>query len=93
MKLSCANIALTRAQIAFDEQARGRDEFVQDIARDLRTPLTSIKGAAQNALDGIAGPVDERVLAYAEIIQNQSVRLIGVSEPDLSPLLPRAPRT
>ena len=78
VKLSCANIALTRAQIAFDEQARDREEFVQDIAHDLRTPLTSIQGAAQNVLDGIAGPVDERVLAYAEIIQNQSVRLIGV---------------
>lgn len=78
VKLSCANIALARAQIAFDEQARHREEFVQDIAHDLRTPLTSIKGAAQNLLDGIAGPVDERVLAYVEIIQNQSVRLIGV---------------
>jgi signal transduction histidine kinase len=78
VKLSCANIALTRAQIAFDEQARDREEFVQDIAHDLRTPLTSIQGAARNMLDGIAGPVDSRVLAYAEIIQNQSVRLIGV---------------
>lgn len=78
VKLSCANIALTRAQIAFDEQARHRDEAVQDIAHDLRTPLTAIKGAAQNVLDGIAGPVDERVLSYVDIVKTQSVRLIGV---------------
>ncbi len=78
VKLNCANIALSRAQIAFDQQARHREEAVQDIAHDLRTPLTSIKGAAQNVLDGIAGPVDDRVLAYVDIIKNQSVRLIGV---------------
>lgn len=78
VKLSCANIALTRAHIAFDEQARHREQAVQDIAHDLRTPLTSIKGAAQNVLDGVAGPVDQRVHAYLELIKNQSVRLIGV---------------
>lgn len=78
VKLSCANIALSRAQIAFDEQVRHREDAVQDIAHDLRTPLTSIKGAAQNVLDGIAGPVDDRVLAYVEIIKGQSIRLIGV---------------
>ena len=78
VKLSCANIALSRAQIAFDEQARHREDLVEDIAHDLRTPLTSIKGAAQNVLDGIAGPVDDRALAYVEIIKNQSSRLIGV---------------
>jgi signal transduction histidine kinase len=78
VKLNCANIALTRAQIAFDEHVRHREDFVQDIAHDLRTPLTSIKGAAQNVLDGIAGPVDDRVLAYVELIKNQSIRLIGV---------------
>jgi signal transduction histidine kinase len=78
VKLSCANIALSRAQIAFDEQARHREDIVEDIAHDLRTPLTSIKGAAQNLLDGIAGPVDDRVLAYVELIKNQSSRLIGV---------------
>jgi len=78
VKLSCANIALARAKIAFDEQSKTREEAVQDIAHDLRTPLTSIKGAAQNLLDGVAGPLDERVHAYAEIIEDQSVRLIGV---------------
>lgn len=78
VKLSCANIALARAKIAFDETSRTREEAVQDIAHDLRTPLTSIKGAAQNLLDGVAGPLDDRVLAYAEIIEDQSVRLIGV---------------
>ncbi len=78
VKLNCANIALSRAKIAFDEQARHREEAVQDIAHDLRTPLTSIRGAAQNVLDGIAGPVDDGVREYVNIVLSQSTRLIGV---------------
>jgi len=78
VKLSCANIALARAKIAFDETSRTREEAVQDIAHDLRTPLTSIKGATQNLLDGIAGPLEGRAEDYVEIIHDQSERLIGV---------------
>jgi two-component system phosphate regulon sensor histidine kinase PhoR len=78
VKLSCANIALSRAKLAFDEQARHRNEAIQDIAHDLRTPLTAIKGAASNVLDGIAGQVEPRVACYVEIIHSQSQRLMGV---------------
>ena len=78
VKLSCTNIALARAKIHYDDQARHREEAVQDIAHDLRTPLTSIRGAAQNVLDGIAGPVDPGVKTYVEIVRDQSQRLIGV---------------
>jgi signal transduction histidine kinase len=78
VKLNCANIALSRAKIAYDEQARHREEAVQDIAHDLRTPLTSIRGAAQNVLDGIAGPLDDRLRGYVELIHGQSTRLLDV---------------
>jgi two-component system, OmpR family, phosphate regulon sensor histidine kinase PhoR len=78
VKLSCTNIALARAKIHYDEQAQHREEAVQDIAHDLRTPLTSIRGAAQNVLDGIAGPLDPGVKTYVEIVRDQSQRLIGV---------------
>jgi signal transduction histidine kinase len=78
VKLNCANIALARAKIHYDEQARHREEAVQDIAHDLRTPLTSIRGAAQNVLDGIAGPVGSEVRSYVEIVRDQSQRLIAV---------------
>ncbi len=78
VKLSCANIALSRAKIAFDEQARHREEAIQDIAHDLRTPLTSIKGATNNVLDGIAGPLDDGVRSYLNIIDDQASRLLEV---------------
>lgn len=78
VKLSCANIALSRAKIAFEQAAHRREGMVQDVAHDLRTPLTSIKGAAQNLLDDMAGPLDDSAREYIEIIGDQAERLIGI---------------
>jgi signal transduction histidine kinase len=78
VKLSCANIALSRATIAFEQAAQRREEMVQDVAHDLRTPLTSIKGAAQNLLDDMAGPLSDSAREYVEIVGDQAERLIGI---------------
>ncbi|MEM7136424.1 MAG: HAMP domain-containing sensor histidine kinase [Myxococcota bacterium] len=78
VKLSCANIALSRAKIAFEQAASKREEMVQDIAHDLRTPLTSIKGASQNLLDDMAGPLSESAAEYVEIIRDQAEHVIGI---------------
>jgi two-component system, OmpR family, phosphate regulon sensor histidine kinase PhoR len=77
VKLSCARIALARAKIAFDESTRQREEMVEDVAHDLRTPLTSVKGAAQNLLDGVAGPLQGDAREYVEIVREHADRLIG----------------
>ena len=78
VKLSCANIALSRAKIAFEQAAQRREVMVQDVAHDLRTPLTSIKGASQNLLDNLAGPLSESAEEYVEIIRDQAEHLIGI---------------
>ena len=78
IKLSCANIALSRAKIAFEQAANRREEMVQDVAHDLRTPLTSIKGASQNLLDGMAGPLNDSSRESIEIVGDQAERLIGI---------------
>jgi signal transduction histidine kinase len=78
VKLSCANIALSRAKIAFEEAAHRREDMVQDVAHDLRTPLTSIKGATQNLLDDMAGPLNDSAREYIEIVGDQAERLIGI---------------
>lgn len=78
VKLSCANIALSRAKIAFEQAAHRREEMVQDVAHDLRTPLTSIKGASQNLLDDMAGPLSDSAREYVEIVRDQSEHLIGI---------------
>lgn len=77
IKLSCARVALARAKMAFDETTRHRERMVQDVAHDLRTPLTSIKGATQNLLDGVAGPLPNDAREYVEIVREHSDRLIG----------------
>lgn len=79
VKLSCANIALARAKIAFDQAAQRREELVADVSHDLRTPLTSIKGAAQNLLDGIAGPLTTEQREYVEIVRAHAERLITIA--------------
>ena len=78
IKLSCANIALSRAKIAFEQAAHRREEMVQDVAHDLRTPLTSFKGASQNLLDDMAGPLNDSAREYVEIVGDQAERLIGI---------------
>ena len=78
VKLSCANIALSRAKIAFEQAASRREEMVQDVAHDLRTPLTSIKGASQNLLDAMAGPLSDSAREYVEIVRDQAEHLIGI---------------
>jgi signal transduction histidine kinase len=52
--------------------------MVQDVAHDLRTPLTSIKGATQNLLDDMAGPLSDSAREYIEIVGDQGERLIGI---------------
>jgi len=71
------NIALARANLELEELARRREKMVLEVSHDLRTPLTSVKGAAQNLLDGIAGKLDESQREYVEIVRDHSERLIG----------------
>ena len=66
-----------RAKIAFEQAAHRREEIVQDVAHDLRTPLTSIKGATQNLLDDMAGSLSESTR------ESRSVFNIGTGDRDL----------
>lgn len=71
------NIALAGANLELAELARKREEMVLEVSHDLRTPLTSVKGAAENLLDGIAGPLGESQREYVEIVRDHAERLIG----------------
>lgn len=71
------NVALARANLELAELARRREEMVLEVSHDLRTPLTSVKGAAENLLDGIAGELGESQREYVEIVRDHAGRLIG----------------
>jgi signal transduction histidine kinase len=76
-RLREANIALAAANLELAELVKRREEMVLDVSHDLRTPLTSVKGAADNLLDGIAGPLGESQREYVEIVRDHAERLIG----------------
>ena len=70
------NVALARANLELEELARRREQMVLEVSHDLRTPLTSVKGAAENLLDGIAGKLGESQREYVEIVRDHAGRLI-----------------
>jgi signal transduction histidine kinase len=76
-KLRQANVALASANLELAELARRREQMVLEVSHDLRTPLTSVKGAADNLLDGIAGRLEPSQREYVEIVRDHAERLIG----------------
>jgi signal transduction histidine kinase len=76
LKLREANAALAAANLELEAVAHDREKMVLDVSHDLRTPMTSVKGAAQNLLDGIAGPLTESQHEYVRIIHDHAQRLV-----------------
>ncbi len=59
------------------EADRLKDEFVALISHDLRTPLTSIIGYVELALDeDVEPPLDEERQSYLEVVSRSSERLL-----------------
>jgi signal transduction histidine kinase len=75
-----ANQNLARANLELIDAGQRRETMVVDLSHELRTPITSIKGAAQNLLDGIAGAVPDPQREYIEIIRHHAERLIRAAE-------------
>jgi signal transduction histidine kinase len=58
------------------ESDRLKDEFVALISHDLRTPLTSIMGYVELALEEVGEPLDDERRAYLEVVARSSERLL-----------------
>jgi len=69
------NRALATSNLELIETDRLRDALVANVTHDLRTPLTAIKGAADNLLDGIAGKLSADQREYVEIVRDHAARL------------------
>lgn len=74
-ELRRANRALATSNLELLETDRLRDTLVANVTHDLRTPLTAIKGAAENLLDDIAGPLGADQREYVEIVRDHATRL------------------
>lgn len=61
-----------------DRLNKMRGEIVNSVAHEIRTPLTIIKCAVDNIVDGIAGPVDDGMGKMMRIIKNNVDRLAKV---------------
>ena len=71
------NRALATSNLELIETDGLRDAFVANLAHDLRTPLTAVKGAAENLLDDIAGPLSPDQREYVTIVRDHATRLGG----------------
>jgi signal transduction histidine kinase len=72
-----ANRALATSNLELLETDRVRETLVANVTHDLRTPLTAIKGAADNLLDHIAGALSADQREYVEIVRDHATRLTG----------------
>lgn len=71
-ELKETNRALATSNLELLETDRMRDALVTNVTHDLRTPLTAIKGAADNLLDHIAGALSPDQREYVEIVRDHA---------------------
>jgi signal transduction histidine kinase len=55
-----------------EEVSEMKSNFISMVSHDLKTPLASIRGAAENVLEEVTGPVNERQRTYLEMILKSS---------------------
>ncbi len=77
-ELSQANAALRASYAQLQALDRLKDDFVNAVSHDLRTPLTSIMGYAEFLEDEFGGPLSPGQAEYVRQIQLASHRLEGL---------------
>ncbi len=75
-ELSLAYERLRRSTEQIEQANRLKSEFVANMSHELRTPLTAIQGYTDLALDGIYGPLPEKLMTALEKIQANSRNLL-----------------
>ena len=76
--LTSTNIELERLIAALQKQERMKMQFYANMNHELRTPLSSIIGFAEDAVDGLAGELSSEQKRYVSNILHSSQHLLGV---------------
>ncbi len=58
-----------------EEVSELKSHFISMVSHDLKTPLAAIKGASENVLGELAGPLNDRQRRYLEIVLSSSKNL------------------
>jgi len=72
-----AQDALEDAFRRLEEHDRAKSQFVSNVSHELRTPLTSMTYAVANMLNGVCGPITDRIRKYLELLDGDCKRLLG----------------
>ena len=70
--------ALTERNEALVSAEKLRNDFVNHVSYELRTPLTNIIGFTQLLADGGAGPLNPKQIEYAGYIKSSSAALLAI---------------
>jgi signal transduction histidine kinase len=69
------NESLQAALKKADDAMRTKDDFVSVVSHEMRTPLTSLKGALSLALSGHLGELDGRMHSVIDLAHRNGIRL------------------
>ena len=73
-----ATVDLKFANESLKELDETKDEFVSVVSHELRTPMTAVKSYVWLALNGKAGPLNDKMRSYLEKVYQSSERLIDL---------------
>jgi signal transduction histidine kinase len=72
--------AFNKMTAGLKELQQLKDEFVFIAAHELKTPVAAIKGYLSLVLEGMAGPVGDKVKEFIDKVMNANARLIRLVE-------------
>ena len=70
--------ALADKSAQLEEASRHKSAFLANMSHELRTPLNAVLGYTELILDGIYGPVPERILEVLERVRASGQHLLGL---------------
>jgi len=72
------SVIFLRNVTAEKELNKLKDDFLQSLTHDLRSPMTAVKGYLQVLLDEMAGPVTEQQRKMLKVMENASTKLLHI---------------